>query len=79
MGSVTSKPIMFTTTAKRVARRVREYIYSGWKISVRVATQKPFLATDPYRPMVGATLLDDTPFVIKGSEKFPAEIEGEAT
>jgi len=40
---------------------------------------EPFLATDPYRPPVGATLLDDTPFVIKGSEKLPAGMEGEAT
>jgi hypothetical protein len=47
-------------------------------ISVRVAAQKPFLATYPYRPPVGATLLDDAPFVIKGSEKFPAGMEGEA-
>ena len=32
---------------------------------------KPKMMTDPYCPLVGTMPLDDTPFIIEGSDKFP--------
>ena len=69
---------MFTITDKRAATRVREYIYSWWLLewSSVVGEKERCCATDPYRPPVGTTPLNDAPFVVKGSEKLPTENVG---
>jgi len=40
--------------------------------SLRWVTPTEKEDTDPYRPPVGTTPSDDTPFVIEGSDKLPA-------
>jgi hypothetical protein len=77
MGLAASDPIMFMITAKSAATRVREWIYRGKNknISLRLCcrlheTEKG--DKDPYRPPVGTTPLDDTPFVIEAGDKLPA-------
>ena len=39
-------------------------------------TSEASFVTDPYRPPVGETTSNNPPFVIKGSEKFPARQGG---
>ena len=37
-----------------------------------ISFPKEFISTDPYCPPVRTTSLDDTPLVVKSSEKLPA-------
>jgi hypothetical protein len=39
-------------------------------------TSEASFVTDPYRPPVGETASDNPPFVVKGSEEFPARQGG---
>jgi hypothetical protein len=40
--------------------------------SRQLGRQGAFVSTDPYRPPVWATALDNTPFIVKCSEELPA-------
>jgi len=63
---------MLVITAARVATRVKE---CSLRTEYQSATTKPrrnLSATYPYRPQVRTTPSDDTPFVVEGSDEFPA-------
>jgi len=62
---------MFPIKDTRVATRVDEYTYTRRKLVDDLGDETP-LATNPYRPTVGATPSDDTPLIIKGGEEFPS-------